>query len=103
RDRGANTAVWTGSEMVVWGGVAREVQAPGQIYLNDGARYNPQTDAWTPMPVSGAPSPRVYATAIWTGQAMIAYGGYNDQDGNAESNTTHAWTASRLLYVYQRQ
>jgi N-acetylneuraminic acid mutarotase len=100
--RGLHSATWTGSEMVVWGGVNREVQAAGQVYLNDGARYNPLTDAWTPLSVQGAPSPRVEATAIWTGQVMIIYGGYNDQDGNAESNTTHAWNPGRVLYLYQR-
>ena len=30
-----HTAVWTGSEMIVWGGYN------GSSYLNDGGRYNP--------------------------------------------------------------
>ena len=32
--RGEHTAVWTGNEMIVWGG-------DGNTYLNTGARYNP--------------------------------------------------------------
>ena len=35
-----HTAVWTGSEMIVWGGLG----AGGQ--LNTGGRYNPSTDSW---------------------------------------------------------
>ena len=36
-----HTAVWTGSEMIVWGGVS------GFSYSNTGGRYNPGTDTWT--------------------------------------------------------
>src|SRR4029077_8947523 len=38
--RGVHTAVWTGSEMIVWGGV-------GVTSLNTGGRYDPSTDSWT--------------------------------------------------------
>ena len=36
-----HTAVWTGSEMIVWGG-----DHSGSL-LNTGGRYNPSTDSWT--------------------------------------------------------
>lgn len=36
-----HTAVWTGSEMIVWGGM----MAVGQVF-NDGRRYNPKPDSW---------------------------------------------------------
>src|SRR5206468_3404981 len=39
--RDAHTAVWTGSEMIVWGGFN------GSSGLNTGGRYNPGTDSWT--------------------------------------------------------
>ena len=35
------TAIWTGSTMVIWGGL-------GSDYKNDGGQYNPTTDSWTP-------------------------------------------------------
>ena len=41
-DRESHTAVWTGSEMIVWGG-----RAAGNSYSNTGGRYNPGTDSWT--------------------------------------------------------
>ena len=36
------TAIWTGSEMIVWGGVDVSIN-----YLNSGGSYNPATDSWT--------------------------------------------------------
>src|ERR1043166_4396113 len=39
--RGEHTAVWTGSEMIIWGGDGSNFQ------VNTGARYNPITDSWT--------------------------------------------------------
>ncbi|MEJ5165896.1 MAG: hypothetical protein WHV67_02585 [Thermoanaerobaculia bacterium] len=68
-----HTAVWTGSEMIVWGG------GSGSIYLNTGGLYNPTTDIWTSVNTYNAPSKRRYHTAIWTGTEMIVWGGY---DGN---------------------
>ncbi len=42
--RRSHTAVWTGSEMIVWGGYFYD----GSLHwLNTGGRYNPSTDSWT--------------------------------------------------------
>ena len=40
--RGGHSAVWTGSEMVVWGGF------DGNLDLRTGGRYDPATDTWKP-------------------------------------------------------
>ena len=70
---GQFTTVWTGTEMIVWGGL------PGPV--NTGARYDPSTDSWTPTSAaSGVPSPRYDHTAVWTGSRMIVWGG-NDTNG----------------------
>ena len=45
-----HTAVWTGSEMIVWGGFDS-----GTSYLNTGGRYNPSTDSWTATSTTNAP------------------------------------------------
>ena len=39
----ASTAVWTGAEMIVWGGYFYDGR---NIYFNTGGRYNPLTDSW---------------------------------------------------------
>ena len=66
--RAFHTAVWTGSEMIVWGGY-------GFLGLfNTGGRYNPSTDSWTATSTTNAPLPEPH-TAVWTGSEMIVWGG----------------------------
>ena len=62
-----HTAVWTGSEMIVWGGKTNFSPGP----LNTGGRYNPITDSWTATSTTNAPDARYLHTAIWTGSEMI--------------------------------
>ena len=45
--RGDHTAVWTGSEMIVWGGF-------NGSQLNDGGRYNPAGNSWTAVSATSA-------------------------------------------------
>ena len=64
-----SSAVWTGAEMIVWGGMAA-------IAFENGARYEPVTDSWIPLSTgSGTPSGRGGHTAVWTGTEMIVWGG----------------------------
>src|SRR5438034_4267766 len=60
-----HTAVWTGSEMIVWGG----------SNLNTGGRYNPGTDSWTATSTTNAPTARHGHTAVWTGRERTVWGG----------------------------
>src|SRR5205823_4261836 len=55
-----NDVVWTGSEMIVWGGFDGGT-------LNDGGRYNPASNTWTATTTAGAPSVRTWHTTVWTG------------------------------------
>jgi N-acetylneuraminic acid mutarotase len=45
--------------------------------LNDGGRYNPAGNTWTPVSTAGAPAARIWHTAVWTGTEMIVWGGNN--------------------------
>src|SRR5947207_11789353 len=56
--RSVPTAVWTGSEMIVWGG-------GGPTVLNTGGRYAPSTDSWIATSITNAPSARDLHTAVW--------------------------------------
>jgi alpha-tubulin suppressor-like RCC1 family protein/subtilisin family serine protease/N-acetylneuraminic acid mutarotase len=69
-----HTMVWTGTEVIVWGG-SRPSSVTGVVYYADGARYSPAADRWLPLPVSGAPVPRAKHEAVWTGTEMILWGG----------------------------
>jgi len=100
-----HTAVWTGSEMIVWGGF----NGVSGGYLNDGARYNPVGNTWTPVTTSGAPSGRIYHTAVWTGSEMIVWGGSNNSggyfnDGARYNPVGNTWTQVNtvLMYLYQK-
>ncbi|HEX5043311.1 MAG TPA: MopE-related protein [Candidatus Polarisedimenticolaceae bacterium] len=67
--RYGHSAVWTGSEMIVWGGQTWSSVATG-------ARYSPATDSWTATSTgAGVSEPRANHTAVWTGTEMIVWGG----------------------------
>ncbi|HEY4273222.1 MAG TPA: hypothetical protein VGM65_14585 [Candidatus Udaeobacter sp.] len=85
-----HTAVWTGSEMIVWGG------NNGSLF-NTGGRYNPSTDSWTATSTNGAPTSRSGHTAVWTGTQMIVWGGLGGGDfntGGRYNPSTDSWTAT---------
>ena len=81
-----HTAVWTGTEMIVWGGN----DANGQS--SEGARFNPGTNAWTRTNPVGAPSARGGHSAVWTGSRMLIWGGDNNADGAAYDPSQDTWT-----------
>jgi len=71
--RALHTAVWTGGEMIVWGGYS---------YDTGGYRYDPVTDRWLSTSSEPyVPSPRLFHTAVWTGSEMIVWGGLDLNDG----------------------
>ncbi len=71
RPRTKHAALWTGTELIVWGGVH---YSDGE-YFNDGARFDPVAGRWTPLPQTGAPSPRSAYLAAWSGTEAIFWGG----------------------------
>src|SRR5436190_16231982 len=71
--RAGHTAVWTGSEMIVWGGMNSD---PFRSPFNTGGRYNPGTDSWTATTTTGAPAGRELHKAVWTGSQMFVWGGF---------------------------
>ncbi len=74
--RHAHTAVWTGAEMVVWGGTNA-----WSILLGNGMRYNPGTNSWAAVSQTDAPSARLGHAAVWTGDRMLVWGGQNGPIG----------------------
>lgn len=93
--RSKHSAVWTGSEMVIWGGLGNGG------YLGDGSRYSPSAGTWNSLPASLANSPAARArhSAVWTGSSMLIWGGGN---GAADFNDTTGLTPGRVLFLYQR-
>ena len=89
--RSGATAVWTGSELIVFGGTN------SYGLHSNGGRYDPATDGWKPLSPVAAPSPRSEHTAVWTGTEMIVFGGSTGLlqatgDGARYSPATDSWT-----------
>lgn len=102
--RTEHTAVWTGSEFIVWGGddaVPSEengYEAVPPHPLSDGARYNPETNSWSPVSNTGAPGARYAHTAAWTGEEMIVWGGMGSSNAATDTGArynpaTNTWRA----------
>jgi ankyrin repeat protein/N-acetylneuraminic acid mutarotase len=101
KGRVSATAVWTGTEMLVWGGVNDAQVANGgdfNRFVGTGARYNPATDTWTELTLTGAPSPRL-TTGVWTGEGLLTFGGYN----GTHLNDCWFYSLSRTLYPYVKE
>lgn len=88
--RWGHTAVWTGTEMLIWGGNA----ATGR--QNTGGRFLPDRQLWRPIPVTDAPSARTDHVAVWTGAQMFIWGGQNTSgllnDGGFYAPETGLWS-----------
>jgi hypothetical protein len=68
RGRTSHVAVWTGTEMLVWGG------GDFRQSLGDGAAYDPEGHTWRVLPPAPI-APREQAVAVWTGREMVVTGG----------------------------
>jgi putative metal-binding protein len=116
--RAEHVGVWTGSEMLVWGG------QDGFRWGPDGARYDPATDTWTAMSYVNGPGARAGATGVWTGTELIVWGGAPNGTGGAvdtgarynpvtdtwaptpssgsafaaRSNASAVWTGGEIIY-----
>lgn len=75
--RVGHAAVWTGDEMLIWGGMVGGDPAIG--VAADGAAYDPVARSWRMLPPAPL-APRSDAAAVWTGDAMVVWGG-SDADG----------------------
>ena len=93
-----HTAVWTGSEMIVWGGQSSCCE------LNTGGRYNPSTDSWTATSITNAPGARFEHTVVLTSSEMIVWGGlgvnsiYSNTGGRYNLSTTVGQPLASLTY-----
>ena len=93
--RSLHMAVWTGKEMIVWGGGTNTVSTG---LLKTGARYNPARNTWSPMTNQGAPAAMRGHTAVWTGQEMIVLSGMGGTvKGGRYNPTTDHWQTVSMI------
>lgn len=90
--RNDSASIWTGHEVILFGGRAGSSQ-------NTGAKYNPYTNTWASMASPGWTVRQLFSTA-WTGNEMILYGGqFNVLHGTgaAYSPATNTWRTDMPL------
>jgi hypothetical protein len=85
-ERFYHSAVWTGSEIIVWGGYGWHSSAGAFGDAHTGGRYNPITDSWSAMSTDGAP-PLSRHSAVFTGTEMLVWGGDIDYGARYEPGT----------------
>ena len=92
------SAVWTGSEMIVWG---------WYNYTNgrfdSGGRVRSGTDSWVATSIVNAPEARWSHSAEWTGTEMIVWGGTNQtiylNTGGRYNPATDSWMITAVPNV----
>lgn len=89
-----HTAVWTGVEMIVWGG------SGDSEFMDTGGRYNPADDNWSSVSTTNRPVGRYLHSAVWTGKEMIVWGGLGRQgylnDGGCYDPSKNTWVPVSL-------
>ena len=63
RRASCHTAVWTGTEMIVWGGTR-----PHSVFNNGGALQSGRANTWTATTTATPAAARSDHTAVWTGE-----------------------------------
>lgn len=108
--RMGHAAVWTGDEMIIWGGT---YWSHPTRRSDDGMRYAPATDTWRPMSKQHAPA-GPFSHAVWTGTELLVWGGTAASSGRYDPATDRwspmsvvgapdlndsvaVWTGSQLL------
>ena len=90
--RYGHTAIWSGQEMVVWGGYLGS-----DNYASSGGLYAPNSDSWTSVSTFSAPSARQSHSAVWSGTEMIVWGGFGSSgylnSGGRYQPSAQLWTA----------
>jgi hypothetical protein len=92
------SAVWTGTDVLVVGGLDPNGQARAGA-----AAYDPSTDAWRTLAAAPDGSARIHPVVAWTGSEMLVIGGgqYDgtqmNGDGLAYNPTTDTWRSTGPL------
>ncbi len=67
-----HSSVWTGDDLIVWGG-----EIASGLFSNTGGIYNPAADTWSALSTFDSPVARSKHSAVWTGTEMLIWGGVN--------------------------
>ncbi|MGH8870488.1 MAG: Kelch repeat-containing protein [Acidimicrobiia bacterium] len=98
--RSFEVTVWTGSELVVWGGCDASIPQcddRGAGLLTHGDAYDPVTDGWRPL-ASSPLAPGVHPQGVWNGDEILFYAGaVSAEDGATAAGYDPATDSWRSL------
>lgn len=81
RETYGGVRVWTGKELIVWGGGGR-----GTPHAVRGAAYDPASDSW--RRIASAPLGLNLSSGVWTGDLVLVFGSLLDRRNHAETPTS---------------
>lgn len=90
------SGVWTGSEVLVWGGLWYPSFVFGPLrHRRSGNAYDPASDTWHRIPAAPIAG-RYRHEAAWTGTEMLVWGGFPEEggkrrEGAAYNPSTNRW------------
>jgi hypothetical protein len=88
-----HSAIWTGNEMVVWGGLHAAA-------LRSGGLYNTLSDSWRSTAIEEDTPSGYYNSAVWTGKELITWGGLDSgiwlNKGGHYDPTNNEWTPTQM-------
>jgi N-acetylneuraminic acid mutarotase len=100
--RRSQSAVWSGTHMLIWGGRTSIYSDTDFIPLASGGSYDPATDTWTATSSINAPAARAGHSAIWSGSDLIVWGGYDRQQyfssGGKYNPFMDTWVATSMSH-----
>jgi hypothetical protein len=84
---------WTGEELLIWGGFTGDCCEPSEMFLSDGAAYDPVARRWRVLPP--APIAERAPFSVWTGRELVVWGSRGRElylrDGAAYDPAADTW------------
>lgn len=88
--RDQHSAVWTGTEMIIWGGMANNPYPNYQPVVGGGI-YDPSTNSWSGTTIAGSSGNGFgynVSVSLWTGLKMLVVGSLYDPSNNTWNDIT---------------
>jgi hypothetical protein len=86
--RSGHSAIWTGQQMIIWGGNSSGA-------LGDGGIFTPSGNSWAAVSSTSSPAARYNHAALWTGTEMLILDGSTGSgelaSGSAYNPATGLW------------
>jgi hypothetical protein len=94
--RSGHMAVWTGSEMLIFGGET----ATGPT--STGAAFHPGTGKWRPLANVGSPLPRSEGSGVWSGTELLVFGGLTSLSPSIPVASLQRLPPQPTSYLYRK-